>query len=159
MPIFRLVERLFLAAGLIMLLFAVYRAYDQFAFGPNAAGAEGIVTDLVRDRRPSLAYRVVFATVVRYQGVNGEWYQFAEPVSSNPPPYQRGERVPVLYDPVAPDRAGIDGFLCRLFVPTPVTGLGVVLLVLGSVVLSSRMSERVRDRLQQFRQTSPQGEA
>lgn len=159
MPIFRFAGRLFLAAGLIMLFFAGYRAYDQFAFGQRAVQTEGVVADVVRDRRPGLDYRVVFGTVVRFQDGKGEWHQFAEPISSNPPPYQRGERVPVLYDPTVPDQAVIDGFRGRFLVPAIFAGLGLVMLLLGRLVLTSKLPERIKDRLAQIRQSGRKGEA
>lgn len=159
MLIFRLTGRLFLAAGLIMILFAGYRAYDQWAFGSTAARAEGVVIDLVRDRRPGLAYRVVFGTVVRFQDDAGAWRQFSEAVSSNPPPYQRDERVPVLYDPAAPDQAVIDSFRGRFLVPVIFAFVGTVFLVLGTAILSSKMPERVSVRLRELRQAGPKGEA
>lgn len=160
MRMVRLAGRLFLAAGLIMLImliFAGYRAYDQFIFGRTAAHTEGVVTDVVRDRRPGLLYRVVFATVVRFQDEKGKWHQFAEPISSNPPPYQRGQRVPVLYDPAAPGAAVIDGFLGRFLVPTIFTVLGLVMLVLGRLVLTSRLPERISARLDDPRQSGAGG--
>lgn len=158
MLIVRFTGRLFLAAGLIMLLFASYRAYDQFAFRQRAARTDGVVADVVRDRRPGLAYRVVFGTVVRFQDGKGEWRQFAEPISSNPPPYQRGEIVPVLYDPAAPDLAVIDSFLGRFLVPTLFAVLGVVMLVLGRLVLSSKLPERISVQLAQIRQSGQRGD-
>lgn len=148
MLIFRFTGRLFFVAGLIMLLFAGYRAYDQLAFGSTAARAEGVVTDLVRDRRPGLAYRVVFGTVVRFQDEAGAWHQFSEAVSSNPPPYQRGERVSVLYDPAAPDQAVIDGFRGRFLVSVIFAVVGGVFLLLGSLILSSRLPEKISSALE-----------
>lgn len=159
MLIDRFVGRLFLAVGLIMLLFAGYRAYDQIVFGRIAAHAEGVVSDVVRDRRPGLNYRVVFGTVVRFQDGKGEWHQFAEPISSNPPLYQRGEIVSVLFDPAAPDEAVIDGFVGRFLMPTIFAVLGVVMLVLGRLVLSSNLFGRTSARLGQVRQASARSES
>lgn len=159
MLIFRLTGWLFLGAGLIMILFAGYRAYDQIAFGSTAMGAEGMVTDLVRDQRPGLAYRIVFGTVVRFQDAKGEWHQFSEAVSSNPPPYQRGERVPVLFDADRPGNAVIDGFRGRFLVPVIFAFAGAVFIGLGSAVLTSKMPERIRTRLRELRHAGGQGEA
>lgn len=154
MTIFRLMGRLVLILGLAMLAFAGYQAIDQIAFGLSAAHADGVVIDLVQDRRPGFPTRTVFAAVVEFRDAGGAMHRFVEPVSTNPPAYDRGAPVPVLYDPVVPDKAVIDGFWGRYFTAALFSGLGMILLILHAAFLSPttlrRASGRYRDRLKQM---------
>lgn len=64
-------------------------------------------------------------------------------VSSEPPSYEIGEKVGVLYDPARPDEAIIDSFLERYFVVLMLGGMGgLFTLIGGGTVLAA-----VRSRL------------
>lgn len=157
LTILRLVGRLFLAAGLVMLLAAGYLFYDQLTFGMSAARADGVVLDLVSERRPGWPTRTVFAAVVRFEDTAGEQHQFSESISANPPPYARGQRVAVLFDPAAPEKAVIDGFWGRYFLPTLLGGIGLLLVLFGRFFFSPGSLQRADTRYRDRRATRPGG--
>ena len=136
MNIFRLVGRIFLPIGILMVGAGGYLAYGQFVFAQTAARTEGVVIDVVRDRSAGVSTRQTSAALVRFIDAKGATHQFAEAVSSNPPAHQRGEIVPVLYAPDAPDTAYIDSFLGRFFLPTIFGSMGAVLIILGGALLT-----------------------
>ena len=141
-----------------MLLAAGYLGYDQLIFGMSAGRADGVVLDLVSDRRPGFPTRTVFAAVVRFEDGAGAPHQFAEPISANPPPYARGQRVAVLYDPVSPEKALIDSFWGRFFLPVLFGGLGLLFLLFGRVFFSPAALQRADARYQNRRTTRPGGD-
>ncbi len=103
-----MMKYLFLVVGAALLAAAVLSATNTRTFVAEAANASGSVTDLVRRHSDDSD---TYAPVVSFVTQTGETVQFTSRTSSNPPAYRRGEQVRVLYRPLAPHDARIDGFL------------------------------------------------
>ncbi len=108
-----------LLAGLLLLGAALYLYLRQRQFLRRAREATGVVVALTQSpgEGGSLQH-----PVVEFQTANGEVVEFESPVGQNPPAYQVGQRVPVLYDPGRPEAATIRSFV-SLWLWCLVTGL------------------------------------
>jgi len=94
--------------GGISLSVAISSARDTRAFVAEAVHADGTVIALVRHARSESN---AVAPIVRFATADGEAIEFRSDTASDPPSYTRGERVGVLYRPLAPHDARVDDFL------------------------------------------------
>jgi len=88
---------------------AVASALNSRAFVAQAIHADGEVIDLVRPPRCDSNSNAL-APMVRFATADGETIEFRSDTASDPPSYAKGERVGVLYRPLAPRDARIDDF-------------------------------------------------
>ncbi|GAA6151032.1 hypothetical protein NBRC116587_04510 [Pseudoteredinibacter isoporae] len=120
---FGIVGVIFAMMGFLMLFGAGLWAHSVYKFKASAVLVEGEVIDLLsRSGSDSTTYAPKYRFMVNEQQV----YTVVSRSSSNPPAYDIGEKVPVLYDPTDPMDARIDGFLGLWFGPTLVAGMGTV---------------------------------
>lgn len=75
--------------------------------------------------RPVVSFRVGTAQTIRFQSI----------AHSNPPEYELGDSVRVLYDPGCPSEARIRSFTSLWLLPIVLGGLGLIFTVLGVVLL------------------------
>lgn len=136
---------LFAAVGLGMLMGAVRVHNHTASFVSRASRAQGIVTAMVPQRSTdnSISYR----PIVRFQ--HGEQQiQFSESVSSNPPAYDVGQSVPVLYLESNPYDAKIDSFWSLWFLTTLLSAMGTIFLAVGGgLILVPALTRRTDERL------------
>ena len=76
-----------------------------------------------------------YAPVVSFVTQTGETVQFTSNTSSSPPAYHRGEQVQVLYRPLAPHDARIDGFLSLWGSSVIFGALGGVFFAIGAGIV------------------------
>jgi len=119
----------FAAIGLAMLAGALYWYQHVKTFVAGASVAEGTVVELVRSQSGSDS--PTYRPVVRFSA-NGQSVQFTSSMGSNPPSYDRGEKVEVFYKPSNPQDAMINGFLALWGGPLIVGGLGAVFFLVGA---------------------------
>lgn len=119
----RILEVVFQAVGLGLVIGAAFSASGVRAFIREADRSEGVVVDNIpsRDSEGDLTYRAV----VEYRTPEGATGRFNAKVSSNPPSFGLGERVKVL---VSKDgtRRSIDSFVQNWFLPMFLGGFGAV---------------------------------
>ncbi|MQY36366.1 hypothetical protein SRB17_43650 [Streptomyces sp. RB17] len=125
---------LFLVVGLIL-------AGVSVSFLANAERARGTVVSLewrtdhsgpsrrTRVRDKSMAY-----PVVEFTSADGTRRTFRDSTGSNPPAYEEGERVEVLYRAASPEDARIDGFASLWLLPLVFGGIGLVVAGIGTAV-------------------------
>ncbi len=99
-----LVFLLNLTISLGMIVGALFWYQNTNSFIKQAVKAEGIVIDFVSDRRSS-------KPLVRFKDAQGNTIEFTSSLSTNPPRYNIGQTVNVLYLPQEPKNATIDDFL------------------------------------------------
>lgn len=94
-------------AGLSLALFGVGAVllWRQIAFGRRAARAEGVVVDA--RLKPVKKGPSTYEPVVEYV-VGGRARRFTAASPGEDWPRRSGEKLPVLYDPEAPERAALD---------------------------------------------------
>jgi hypothetical protein len=105
-----------LAAGIGGAIAAVSLSGDQHA--------DGTVVDLSYGGRS-------YDPVVEFTGPSGNTVRFTSWVGSNPPAWDVGEHVDVLYDPDNPRDAVIDAYWQKWFLPTLFGLIGTPFLLLG----------------------------
>lgn len=81
---------------------------------------------------------------VEFSTERGEAVQFRAGVCSNPPSFDVGESVAVLYEPLKPDQAHLDTFMENWFASLVVGGIGSVFLLLGSLFVLPPLLARRR---------------
>lgn len=107
------------------LCWGLYLVFVGYRVEANGETTEGHVARL--ERRDGGTYRAV----IEFE-VDGKTYSFNDSTSSNPPRFDLGETVVVLYDRSNPDLAQIDGrFPSWLFPASMVAGLFVALIAVN----------------------------
>jgi hypothetical protein len=135
-----ILKAVFTTVGLGLLAGAAYWVVSTRAFVARAEVATGTVVDLARSTSSdSTTYR----PVVQFRTRAGEPIEFESSTGSNPPSYQKGEQVEVLYLPGEPSRARIRGLFSLWGGPMILGSLGVVFFgVGGGMVFASVLSKR-----------------
>lgn len=100
----RFVFLLNLTISLGTIVGALFWYQNTNSFIKQAVKAEGIVIDFVSDRRSS-------KPVIRFKDAQDNTIEFTSSVGTNPPRYNIGQPVSVLYLPQEPKNAAIDDFL------------------------------------------------
>lgn len=94
--------------GFAILIGAFASLINKLVFLSAAQKAVGIVTDLKASRNSDNGR--MYLPVVSFTTPQNRRYSITGSVASNPPSYQRGERVTILYLPKKPARAVISSF-------------------------------------------------
>ena len=140
-----IVKFLFTLIGLGLCAGAVFLYDDTRSFLAEAQQTEGTVIDLQVSRSSdSYTYR----PVVRFTTPGGEAMEFVSSVGSNPPSYDRGETVDILYLPNSPRDARIGDFFSLWGAPLILGVLGSVFFLTGfGIILGTALGARKRERL------------
>ncbi|MEO8064893.1 MAG: DUF3592 domain-containing protein [Pseudomonadota bacterium] len=137
---------LFVGLGLLLLTFGVSLVVGALRFQARAAHATGTVVELQTSRANS--GKTMYAPVVRYTPQGHGEITFVSGGSSNPPEFDPGERVDVLYVPGNPQKAQIGGFSSMWLGPVVVSGMGLMFTSIGlGFILYRRMSEKKKSYL------------
>lgn len=104
-----IVFNIFLVVGLIMLTISGIICYNVKKFNATAVKTSGTVIDLIA-KRSSSGKSSTYSPVVTYNDASGTKHRYISSFSSNPPGYDIGETVEILYDPKKPDDATIAGW-------------------------------------------------
>jgi hypothetical protein len=129
-----LLSVLFAVLGLGLIAGAVALALDTRAFIATAKHASGTVTELV-PKRDKDDGSTTYTPVVMFEADSGASVSFTSSFSSNPPAYDVGEKVAVLYAPANPNEARIDGFGSLWLGPVIMGGIGTVFAAIGFGIL------------------------
>lgn len=121
-------EYLFAIIGLILLGGALYLYQDKQAFLEKSEVAQGTVVELLSTKsKNSISYRPVVQFITKV----GEKIKFSSSVGSNPASYNVGENVEVLYDPINPNKAEINGFSSLYLAPLILGVIGTAFFLIG----------------------------
>ncbi|MCQ4207472.1 DUF3592 domain-containing protein [Streptomyces longispororuber] len=134
---------LFLVIGLVM-------AGRSISFLTSAERADGTVVALDWEsgghsggyRKSRSNNGPVAHPVVEFTSADGTSRSFRESTGSNPPSYEVGERVEVLYRADSPEDAQVEGFVSQWLLPLIFGGIGLLVTGIGTTiaVLSRRRS-------------------
>lgn len=94
--------------------------------------AQGTVINLVQSRGDNGS---TFAPVVEWRDAKGTRHVLYSTTGSNPPAFERGEIVSVLYDPEKPSQARIDSFGQRFTIILICGGIGLVFSLIGGPIV------------------------
>lgn len=127
MKVLSIIKYIFTFIGIAMLVgaFLVYQNTSEFI--ASALKAEGHVIDFNANRSSNSS--TTYAPVIKFVASDDKEYKFVSSVSSNPPSYDVGEVVEILYRESNPNDAQVNGSFSLHFG-------GLMLGILGSVFLS-----------------------
>jgi hypothetical protein len=117
--------------GLLIGTFAL--VHNTRAFVAKAKTAPGIVIEMLATRDSDGG--TMYKPVVEFTASDGQKRSFESSISSNPPSYDVGEAVEVLYAPEKPSDARIKGFWSIWFGPLIMGILGTVFASIGLGIL------------------------
>ncbi|AZQ35670.1 DUF3592 domain-containing protein [Streptomyces cyaneochromogenes] len=130
-----------IAFGALFLVVGLVLAGVSVAFLADAERAQGTVVSLEwrsennsASRKKRTDDRPVAYPVVEYTSAQGTPRTFRSSTGSNPPSYEVGERVEVLYRADSPDDARINGFASLWLLPLIFGGIGLVIAGIGTAV-------------------------
>lgn len=125
----------FLLVDLIFLGVGIYLTYDAYKFTHTARTAVGIVTAIPFHSSSDGDSGGVYYPVIEFTADNGQAVEYHSTSGSNPPEFRVGEKVNIFYDPADPQNAKIDSFLDLWFIGVIFSGIGLVGVIIGSVIL------------------------
>jgi hypothetical protein len=126
----------FALPGLGLIAGAGVAVWMEMAFRRGAVETRGEIVRMVqhgtagRTGSEAPGWTPVFA----FRLPDGKRIEVEAGYSTNPPCCRVGDAVTVLYDPAAPGRARMDGFMDSWFVATLLGGIGLVFLLIGRLV-------------------------
>jgi hypothetical protein len=132
-PVLTLAAWAFLAIGLAFLAAGLRSGSHTRAFIARAEVATGTV---IADRG---------TPVIRFRTAEGAEWTFRGGVTSDPPAFDAGEQVEILYDPAHPADARLRTFAQLWFDAAILSGLGAIFALIGGGILGARML-RARSR-------------
>ena len=139
---------IFLGIGCLMLVISVLLWISTKRFIARAATTHGTVVELIESRDNDGS---TWKPVVRYQAPDGQVITYTANFSSNPPAYDVGETVEVMYAPDDPQDVKIRGFMSLWFAPTLLGGMGLIFGgVGGGILLARRGGERKKNYLMAY---------
>jgi hypothetical protein len=140
MKTFSVLKYIFLVVGLGLLTGAFILYQNKKAFLEKAVSAQGTVIELLESRSDN---STTYKPLVSFTTKEGRQIEFTSSVSSNPPSYDEGETVKVLYYPGDPKEATINDFMSIWFGPLIVGFLGTVFSLVGFfIILFKNLKQR-----------------
>lgn len=134
-----------IAFGALFLVIGLILAGVSASFLADAKRARGTVVSLEwrndhdTSRRTQTDDKPAAYPVVAFTSADGAPRKFEDSTGSNPPSYEVGERVEVLYHPGSPEDARINGFASLWLLPLIFSGIGLVIAGIGTgVALATR---------------------
>jgi len=112
----------------VMLGVAYYYGHTSWSLSQNGSRVGGVVVAL-EESAGTDGSGVTYSPVIRYE-VDGRAHTFTSSNSSDPPAYDIGERVVLLYDPADPERARINSWWELWLMPVVLGGAAIIVAVL-----------------------------
>ena len=133
---FTLVGALFVVVGGALAVLGVLGLVQHRRFSARAARTQGTVVGVDQQvHRMQGRRRTLLHPVVRFHTASGQELTVVNPVGTTSAPSE-GQPVDVLYDPDRPADARLDAATSTWFVPTVMTVVGVVVLLMGALFVA-----------------------
>ncbi|WP_395368369.1 DUF3592 domain-containing protein [Streptomyces tubercidicus] len=135
----RWIAFLLIALGAMFLVFGLVLAGVSASFLSDAKQTRGSVVALEwhEDDHGEIRTPVAYP-VVEFTSADGMPRRFQSSTGSNPPSYEKGERVEVLYRADFPEDARINGFASLWLLPLIFGGTGLLTSAGGTAVATAR---------------------
>ena len=148
MKTLNIIKYVFTIIGALMLMgtFFLFKSTNDFL--KTSITAQGTVINLLPTYSSSSSDNsITYKPLVEFTDKNGNPYEFASSTSSNPPSYNVGEAVEVLYNPQSPHDAKIKGFFSLWGGATILGILGLVFFLVGAAffVSNKRKDNKLKD--------------
>ncbi len=131
----------FSLVGGLLALIGVFLFIRTRIFIGKAQAVKGTVIQMVYSRTSSSSSSGGYAPVYQYKTLDGQSFVMQDNLSSNPPRFQVGQEIDVLYESENPQKARINKWMNLYFAPVL---LGVLGLIFGGIGISLVFSELLR---------------
>jgi hypothetical protein len=119
-------------------LWGAYAAYNSYNLGKNGEATTGIVTRM-EESNTTEGGCCVYSPVIEFEA-NGQTYTFKGDSASNPPEYEVGEEMRVLYNPENPNNAQINKASERWLMPVII----IPAMIITSIIFTFSMIRAFR---------------
>lgn len=140
-----IVRLLFLCAGVVLICAGIYSGVRTARFIDQASLAEGTVIENVAALDTS-ENRVTYRPKIHFRARDGQEITIISSFGADPPAYQAGQTVALLYHPNEPTRTEIRGFWNLWFLTVMLSGLGAVFAGIGFAMLGSLLRKQRAQR-------------
>jgi hypothetical protein len=129
-----------LLAGLTSLTFGIYLFQSRLSFIYQATKTEGVITEIESRRTSSKTY---YYPIVSYQDVEGDQQTMHFDLGTTGGfDYSVGETITILYIPDEPDSAKVWVFWEMWGVPSVLSGVGIIFILIGIGNLRGYFSQK-----------------
>ena len=132
----RLVGALFGLVGIALLVGGGFFVQHKVNFIQSAERASGVVTALIPERGSKGS--TIYAPQIKYTTKDGQVTTFDSSIASNPPSYDVGDSVSVLYSPKNVYKAEIDSFWSLWLAAIILLFMGTIFTFFGFAMLRAR---------------------
>ena len=117
----------FSLVGGLLALIGVFLFIRTRIFIGNAQAVKGTVIQMVYSRTSSSSGSGGgYAPVYQFKTLDGQTIVIQDSLSSNPPQFQVGQRIDVLYESANPQKARINKWMNLYFAPVLLGGMGLI---------------------------------
>ena len=125
----------FSLVGGLLALIGVFLFIRTRIFIGNAQEAKGTVIQMVYSRSSSSNSSGGYAPIYQFRTLDGQNIVKQDSLSSNPPRFQVGQELDVLYEPGNPQKARINKWMNLYFAPVLLGGMGLTFGGVGMVIV------------------------
>ena len=122
----------FLLIGIPFLIGALLSYKSSKALTTNGIETQGIVIDIIKrvnestDTDSGYTRSITYAPKIEFQDIQGHKHQFISSLSKSRIKWEKGDSLPIIYDPEHPDKAKLKSFWALY-------GLAIILAFMGSI--------------------------
>ena len=132
----------FSLVGGLLALIGVFLFIRTRIFIGKAQEAKGTVIQMVYSRTSSSSGSGGgYAPVYQFKTLDGQSIVIQDSLSSNPPRFQVGQEIDVLYEPGNPQKARINKWMNLYFVPVLLGGMGLIFGGVGIAIVFPQVLE------------------
>ena len=132
----------FSLVGGLLALIGVFLFIRTRIFIGNAQAAKGTVIQMVYSRTSSSSGSGGgYAPVYQFRTLDGQTIMIQDSLSSNPPQFQVGQEIDVLYESGNPQKARINKWMNLYFVPVLLGGMGLIFGGVGIAIVFPQVLE------------------
>ena len=135
---------IFSLVGGLLALIGVFLFIRTRIFIGNAQEAKATVIQMVYSRTSSSSGSGGgYAPVYQFRTLDGQTIMIHDSLSSNPPRFQVGQEIDVLYESGNPQKARINKWMNLYFVPVLLGGMGLIFGGVGMAIVFPQVLEMV----------------
>lgn len=132
----------FSLVGGLLAMIGVFLFIRTRIFISKAQKVKGTVIQMVYSRSSSSSGGGGgYAPVYQFRTVDGQTIVMHDSLSSNPPQFQVGQEIDILYDPANPQKARINKWMNLYFVSLLLGGMGLIFGGVGVVLLFGQLMD------------------
>ena len=127
--------------GLLLFGIAVFIYIRTRTFINTAQEVKGTVVQMVY--RTSSKGGGSYAPVYQFRTINGQTITVQDSLSSNPPQFQVGQEIDILYNPEDPQKSYINKWMNLYFLPALLGGMGLLFGGVGIFIVFGQVFEKL----------------